>query len=290
VFHILNYKAGGFYPPFFYAHDNHKEATIIRIRKGKAKTKEVVPKERINRQITVDQVRLIDADGQQVGIVKTNEAIKMAEKAELDLVEISPTAEPPVCRIMDFSKYYYQKEKKVKEARKKQHEVQVKEIKFGPSTEEHDYNFKKNNATRFLKQHNKVKFTVKFRGRQMAHKELGYSILERLAADLADIADVDSQPLAEKNLLMMIISPKKDIDKILSKMEPKETQEPTIVELEQETAKPVVIEEKPVPAKAKAKTTKAKTETTEKPVETLKSETKTTKKKAEKKDIDPHEA
>jgi translation initiation factor IF-3 len=204
--------------PFFLS-PNHKEALIIRIRKGKAKTKEVVPKERVNRQITVEQVRLIDAEGNQVGIVKTQEALQMAEKAEMDLVEISPSANPPVCRIMDFSKYYYQKEKKVKEARKKQHEVQVKEIKFGPSTEEHDYGFKKTNAIRFLKQHNKVKFTVKFRGRQMAHKELGYSVLERLATDLAEIADVDSSPLAEKNLLMMVVSPKKDIDKIIARQE-----------------------------------------------------------------------
>jgi translation initiation factor IF-3 len=217
-----------------------------------------VPKERVNRQITADQVRLIDADGQQVGIVKTSDAIKMAEKAELDLVEISPTADPPVCRIMDFSKYYYQKEKKVKEARKKQHEVQVKEIKFGPSTEEHDYNFKKNNATRFLKQHNKVKFTVKFRGRQMAHKELGYSILERLATDLASIADVDSQPLAEKNLLMMIVSPKKDIDKIFAKMEPQAAEETAAEAPAQEEVKPEVPTENTEMVKIKPKTTKVK--------------------------------
>lgn len=296
-------KAGGFYPPFFYCSDNHKEAAIIRIRKGKAKTKEVVPKERINRQIMVDQVRLIDADGQQVGIVKTSEALKMAEKAELDLVEISPTAEPPVCRIMDFSKYYYQKEKKVKEARKKQHEVQVKEIKFGPSTEEHDYNFKKNNATRFLKQHNKVKFTVRFRGRQMAHKELGYAILERMATDLAYISDIDSQPLAEKNLLMMIVSPKKDIDKIIAKLEPQviPPSAEAIADVEQDEPEEVV--EVPVKAKKKAKTEEPaeapvevkKTRTTKKAVEepapepVVEEEPKREqpKKKAEKKDIDP---
>jgi translation initiation factor IF-3 len=265
-----------------------------------------VPKERINRQITVDQVRLIDADGQQVGIVKTSEAIKMAEKAELDLVEISPTADPPVCRIMDFSKYYYQKEKKVKEARKKQHEVQVKEIKFGPSTEEHDYNFKKNNATRFLKQHNKVKFTVRFRGRQMAHKELGYSILERLTTDLSYIADVDSQPLAEKNLLMMIVSPKKDIDKIIAKMEPQliAPSEEAIADVQQEEVE-VELETPPVKAKKKAKVDEAveevaeeikkpvkakkaqKAETAEEPAPTDQDKKDTPKKKTEKKAIDP---
>lgn len=178
-----------------------------------------MPKENINQQITASEVRLIGADGKMLGIFKTKEALKKAEDSDLDLVEISPTANPPVCRIMDFSKYYYQKEKKVKEARKKQHEVEIKEIKFGPNTEEHDYNFKKNNATKFLKQHNKVKFTVRFRGRQMAHKELGYDVLERLKTDLQHIADPDADPVSDRNLLSIIMTPKKDIDKILEKLE-----------------------------------------------------------------------
>jgi len=177
-----------------------------------------VPKERINNQITANEVRLISDDGKMLGIFKLAEAMKKAESAGLDLVEISPTAEPPVCRIMDFSKYYYQKEKKVKEARKKQHEVEIKEIKFGPNTEEHDFNFKKNNAIKFLKQHNKVKFTVRFRGRQMAHKELGYDVLERLKMDLQHLADPDADPVSDRNLLSIIMTPKKDIDKILEKI------------------------------------------------------------------------
>ncbi|MCL1826529.1 MAG: translation initiation factor IF-3 [Candidatus Cloacimonetes bacterium] len=177
--------------------------------------KAVVPKERINKEITVDEVRLIDENNQQIGVVSIQKALSIAEEANLDLVEVSPNAEPPVCRILDFSKYYYQKEKKTREAKKKQHVVQLKEIKFGPNTDEHDYNFKKNNAIRFLKAHNKVKLTIKFRGRQIAHKELGYDVLERLEKDLAFIAEVDSKPTAEKNLLSMILSPKKDIDKIL---------------------------------------------------------------------------
>lgn len=185
-----------------------------------------MPKERINRQITSDSVRLIGFDGNQIGVVSLSEALRRADEAGFDLVEISPTAVPPVCRILDFSKYYYQKEKKVKEARKKQHEVEVKEIKFGPNTEEHDYNFKKNNAIKFLKQHNKVKFTVRFRGRQMAHKELGYNVLEKLKIDLAAIADVDSEPVAERNLLSMIVSPKKEIDKIVEKMKAPVNPEP----------------------------------------------------------------
>ncbi len=202
-------------PAFFIS--GKKEVLIIRIKRGKAKTKEVVPKERINNQITASQVRLIDPDGKMIGVCSIKDALRKADEAGLDLVEISPTAEPPVCRILDFSKYYYQKEKKIREAKKKQHEVEIKEIKFGPNTEEHDYNFKKNNAIKFLKQHNKVKFTVRFRGRQMAHKDRGYGVLDNLKVDLAHIADVDSEPVSDRNLLSMIMSPKKDIDKILGK-------------------------------------------------------------------------
>lgn len=176
----------------------------------------MVPKERINHQINVDKVRLIGADGKQIGVVSISEALRRASEAEMDLVEISPTAEPPVCRILDFSKYYFQKEKKAKEAKKKQHEVEIKEIKFGPNTEEHDYNFKKNNAIKFLKQHNKVKFTVRFRGRQMAHKDLGYRVLEKLKEDLAYIADVDQEAVSDRNLLSIVVSPKKDIDRIVA--------------------------------------------------------------------------
>jgi translation initiation factor IF-3 len=177
-----------------------------------------VPKERINSQITASEVRLISAEGKMLGVIKIKDALKKAEESELDLVEISPTAEPPVCRIMDFSKYYYQKEKNAKETRKKQHDVEIKEIKFGPNTEDHDFNFKKNNATKFLKQHNKVKFTVRFRGRQMAHKELGYDVLERLKKDLSYLADADADPVSDRNLLSIIMTPKKDIDRILEKL------------------------------------------------------------------------
>ncbi len=178
-----------------------------------------MPKERINHQITVDRVRLIDADGKQIGVVSLREAQRYADEAELDLVEISPTADPPVCRILDFSKYYFQKEKRAREAKKKQHEVEVKEIKFGPNTEEHDYNFKKNNAIKFLKQHNKVKFTVRFRGRQMAHKELGYRILDKIKEDLAQIAEVDHEPVSDRNMLSIVVSPKKDIDRTIAEAE-----------------------------------------------------------------------
>lgn len=192
-----------------------RRCNIIRIRKGKAKTKAVIPKERINDQITTNEVRLIDQNGKQVGVVNIAKALDIATKASLDLVEISPKAKPPVCRILDFGKYYYEKVRKARDAKKKQHIVQIKEIKYGPNTEEHDYNFKKKNAVKFLKQHNKVKFTVRFRGRQNAHKNLGYDLLERIKLELKVICDVDSQPKAEKNYISMILAPKKDFDTLI---------------------------------------------------------------------------
>jgi translation initiation factor IF-3 len=186
----------------------------IRIRKGKAKTKIEVPKERINEQIEASRVRLIDSEGKQVGVVDLSRALQMAEDAGLDLVEIAPGAEPPVCKIMRFDKYFYNKEKSVREAKKKQHTVQVKELKFGPTTEEHDYEFKKRNAIKFLKQHNKVKFTVRFKGRQIAHKNLGYTLLDRLVEDLEQYAEVDMKPTEEGRNISIVMAPKKDIDNI----------------------------------------------------------------------------
>ncbi len=207
----------------------------------------MVPKERINTQINCEKVRLIGADGKQIGVVSVREALRRAEEADLDLVEISPNIDPPVCRILDFSKYYFEKEKKAKEARKKQHEVEVKEIKFGPNTEEHDFNFKKNNAIKFLKQHNKVKFTIRFRGRQMAHKELGYRVLDKLKAELAHIVDIDSEPVSDRNLLSMVVSPKKDIDRILAKEAPAEAVVPVNPDAPVEVAAEPVLTEAPTP-------------------------------------------
>ena len=160
---------------------------------------------------------MIDSNGKQIGVVSLAEALHTARNRELDLVEISPNAKPPVCRILDFGQYHYQKERKLRESRKKQHIVQIKEVKFGPNTEEHDYNFKRKNAIKFLKQHNKVKFTVRFRGRQLAHKELGFEVLKRLEEDLADLIEIDSKPVSEGRQIFMIVAPKKDIDKILEK-------------------------------------------------------------------------
>ena len=183
--------------------------------RSKAKMKPVVPKERINREIVATSVRLIDENGNQVGVVSLGEALNKADRVNLDLVEISPNANPPVCKIMGFGQYHYQKERKMRESRKKQHIVQTKEVKFGPNTEEHDYNFKKNNALKFLAQHHKVKFTVRFRGRQLAHKDIGFKLLEKLVKDLKDYIDVEHQPRSEGRTIFTIVSPKKDIDKIL---------------------------------------------------------------------------
>ncbi|MBN1327091.1 MAG: translation initiation factor IF-3 [Candidatus Cloacimonetes bacterium] len=184
-----------------------------------------VPKERVNKQIRAREVRLISENGDQLGVVSLVEALNIADRAGLDLVEISPSAEPPVCKIIDFGQYHYQKERKMRESRKKQHIIQTKEIKFGPNTEEHDYNFKKNNAMKFLKQHNKVKLTVRFRGRQLAHKDLGFKLLEKLLAELKEFVDIDQQPQSEGRTIFTIVSPKKDIDKLLEKFEIEEDEE-----------------------------------------------------------------
>ncbi len=187
--------------------------------RSKAKMKPVVPKERINKQIRASNMRLIDENGKQVGIVTLSDALNRADRAGMDLVEISPNANPPVCKIMDFGQYHYQKERKMRESRKKQHIVQTKEIKFGPNTEDHDYNFKKNNALKFLKQHHKVKFTVRFRGRQLAHKDIGFKLLEQLMNDLKELVDIDAPPKTEGRTIFTIVSPKKDIEKIIEDLE-----------------------------------------------------------------------
>ena len=191
--------------------------------------KTIVPKEKINKEIKANEVRVIGQSNEQIGIVSLQKALQLAESVDLDLVEISPNSEPPVCKITDFSKYYYEKVRKSRETKKKQHVVQVKEVKFGPNTDEHDYNFKKNNAVRFLKQHNKVKLTVRFRGRQLAHKDLGYKVLERLENELAEFSEVDQKITSEKNLLSMVIAPKKDLHRISQNAESNEGVDITIV-------------------------------------------------------------
>jgi translation initiation factor IF-3 len=152
---------------------------------------------------------VIDEEGQQLGILPPAEAMRIARERDLDLVEISPTAQPPVCRIMNYGKYLYELNKKAHEARKKQKVIQVKEIKFRPSTDEHDYIFKKNNIIRFLQEGDKAKAAVMFRGREMAHKEIGRQLLSRLTLELAELAVIESQPRMEGNHMFVILSPKK---------------------------------------------------------------------------------
>lgn len=153
---------------------------------------------RINRQINSKSVRLISDDGEQVGIKSIDEALRLAEGAGLDLVEVAPNASPPVCKIMDFGKYKYELSKKEKSNKKKQVTVSVKEIRLRPKIEEHDYDFKMKHARKFLEMGNKVKATVLFRGRELAHKEFGRKVLDKLTEDLSDIAKVERSPLLEE--------------------------------------------------------------------------------------------
>jgi translation initiation factor IF-3 len=153
-------------------------------------------------------VRVIDSDGTQIGIMPTRDAIEKAYEKGLDLVEVSPNAKPPVCRILDFGKYKYEQAKKAKQAKKKQHTVQLKEMRYRPKIEEHDYNFKTKHVREFLLQGFKVKLFVEFRGREMAHVEFGKKIMERLEQDLADVAIVEQKAKMEGRNLIMIVMPK----------------------------------------------------------------------------------
>ncbi len=163
---------------------------------------------RVNRRIRIPQVRVITDDGEQVGIMPTSEALALAEEKGLDLVEVSPKARPPVCKIMDYGKYMYQLNKRAKEARKRQHVTVVKEVKMRPKIEPHDYNFKKRHAVEFLEEGDKVKCTVVFRGRELAHRELGRKVLERLIEDLSDIATVEVPIRSEGRTMVMILAHK----------------------------------------------------------------------------------
>jgi len=158
-------------------------------------------------------VRVIGAEGSQLGIMSPEQALKMAVESGLDLVEVSPDAVPPVCRILDYGKYRYQLNKKAQEAKKKQKIIQVKEVKFRPKTDEHDYDFKKNNIIRFLTKGKKVKATVIFRGRENMHRDIGYRILARLRKEVGEFGIVENEPRQEGPFLDMILAPKKWSDK-----------------------------------------------------------------------------
>jgi translation initiation factor IF-3 len=163
----------------------------------------------MNDDIRAPEVRVIGADGEQAGIMSSDEAKAMAYEAELDLVEISPEAKPPVCRIMDYGKYLFELNKKKHAAKKKQKQIQVKEVKFRPGTEEGDYQVKLRNLIRFLENGDKAKVTLRFRGREMSHQELGLKLLKRVEADLEELATVEQFPRVEGRQMVMVLSPKK---------------------------------------------------------------------------------
>jgi translation initiation factor IF-3 len=154
-------------------------------------------------------VRVIDEEGQQVGVMNSFDAIKLAKEKSLDLVEISPTAQPPVCRIMNYGKYLYQLSKKAHEAKKHQKVIQVKEVKFRPMTDDHDYEFKKNNIIRFLGEGDKVKAGVMFRGREMAHRDIGRQLITRLMQDVGNHGQVEGHPKMEGSNMFVIFGPRK---------------------------------------------------------------------------------
>jgi translation initiation factor IF-3 len=168
---------------------------------------------RINERIRVPKVRLIGADGQQVGVVDTDEARRIAREADLDLVEVAPESRPPVCKVLDYSKYKYEQEQKAKQARKHQQQVNVREIKLRPKIADHDYETKKGHVARFLNKKDKVKVTIMFRGREQAHPERGRMLLDRLFEDLGDIAVIEQAPQREGRNMHMVLAPSKEAGK-----------------------------------------------------------------------------
>jgi translation initiation factor IF-3 len=164
---------------------------------------------RVNRQIRISPVRVIAADGEQLGILPIEEALARAENDGLDLVEVAPTARPPVVRIMDYGKFKYEEARKTRQARKKQHQILIKEVKFRPGIEPHDFEFKIRHARRFLEEGNKVKVTMMFRGRQIANPDAGREVMVRVAEELEDLGKVEQMPSMEGRTMIMIVGPKK---------------------------------------------------------------------------------
>ncbi len=163
----------------------------------------------MNDAITGTVIRLIDAEGEQAGVVRLDEAKQIAYDADLDLVEISPNADPPVCRIMNYGKFRFEQNKKQQAAKKKQKQIQVKEVKFRPGTDEGDYKVKVRNLTRFLNDGDKTKITVRFRGREMVHRELGMDLLKRLEKELEELGTIEQFPKMEGRQMVMVLAPKK---------------------------------------------------------------------------------
>ncbi|MBP9217574.1 MAG: translation initiation factor IF-3 [Sterolibacterium sp.] len=165
--------------------------------------------QRVNHEITAPEIRLVGMNSEPLGIVSLRAALEMAEESEVDLVEIAPTAQPPVCRLMDFGKFKYQEAKRAHDAKLKQKQVQVKEIKFRPGTDEGDYQIKLRNLIKFLQEGDKTKITLRFRGREMAHQEFGIRLLERVKADLQEHGVVEQFPKMEGRQLIMVLAPTK---------------------------------------------------------------------------------
>ncbi|ARI76841.1 translation initiation factor IF-3 [Halobacillus mangrovi] len=161
----------------------------------------------VNEKIRAREVRLIDVNGEQLGIKSRNEALDIAANANLDLVMVAPNAKPPVCRVMDYGKYRFEQQKKEKEARKKQTVIKVKEVRLSPNIEEHDFNTKLRNARKFLSKGDKVKASVRFRGRAITHKELGQEVLERMAEECKDIAQIETKPKMEGRSMFLMLAP-----------------------------------------------------------------------------------
>ncbi|MEO7064285.1 MAG: translation initiation factor IF-3 [Dokdonella sp.] len=166
---------------------------------------------RRNLEIRVPRVRVIGAEGEQVGILTRDEALAMAQEVGMDLVEIQPNGDPPVCRIMDFGKFKFDAQKKAHAAKKKQKQVEIKELKFRPTTDVGDYTIKMRNLRRFLEEGDKVKITIRFRGREMAHQELGRAMVDKISADITEEAVIEQYPRMEGRLMVMMIAPKKKI-------------------------------------------------------------------------------
>ncbi|MDA0186809.1 translation initiation factor IF-3 [Roseicyclus sp.] len=164
---------------------------------------------RVNDRIRCPEIRLIGAEGENLGVLSPIRALELAEQAGLDLVEISPTAEPPVCKIMDFGKFKYETQKREAEARKKQKIIEIKEVKFRPNTDTHDYEVKMRSVTKFLENGDKVKVTLRFRGREMAHQNLGRELLERVATDVEGLGKIENMPRLEGRQMVMMIGPAK---------------------------------------------------------------------------------
>ncbi|MFZ4450626.1 translation initiation factor IF-3 [Salibacterium aidingense] len=163
---------------------------------------------KVNDGIRAREVRLIDSNGEQLGVKSKNEALDLAEKAELDLVLVAPNAKPPVCRIMDYGKYRFEQQKKEKEARKKQKVINVKEVRLSPNIEEHDFNTKLRNARKFLSKGDKVKAAIRFRGRMITHSDIGKEVLERMAKECEDVATVETKPKMEGRSMFLMLAPK----------------------------------------------------------------------------------